>query len=285
MRVMTLVAVGLAFGTAAEAADRSFLWRATAGDRSVYLLGSIHFMKRDSGPPAPAVERAYRASGTVVFETDIEALDSAAFKLLEAGTLDDGTTLSDVVPAELYDQVETRLDELGMGLGTFAGMRPWMVALSLTSFELMRAGYLGSEGIDARFNARAAADGKRRLGLESVDEQVALFAGMSDDQAVEFLRYSLAELDTAIPMVDDIVTAWSNGDAAALKRLLVEGFEGHDRLFRRLVTERNRRWLPQIEALFDGDSDALVVVGSLHLVGDQGLVELLRAEGYRVDQL
>ncbi len=51
------------------------------------------------------------------------------------------------------------------------------------------------------------------------------------------------------------------------------------------MTQRNVRWLPRIEELFQGDVDAMVVVGSLHLVGEQGLIELLRAKGYEVEQL
>ena len=65
----------------------------------------------------------------------------------------------------------------------------------------------------------------------------------------------------------------------------VDGFEAHDALYDRLVTKRNLRWLPLIEELFKGDVDAMVVVGSLHLVGDQGLIELLKAKGYKVEQL
>jgi uncharacterized protein YbaP (TraB family) len=167
----------------------------------------------------------------------------------------------------------------------FDGMKPWMVALSLTSLELMRAGYLGEQGIDSNLNARAKADGKHRRSLESIEFQVSLFADLSVEESVDFLRYSLDELDTVIPLVDELVAAWESGDAARLEELLVGGFEEHPELFLRLVTDRNRRWLPQVEALLDGDTDALVVVGALHLVGENGLVEMLREAGYELGQL
>jgi hypothetical protein len=287
-RLAVLLFAVLAAGVAPAVADdapRSFLWLAERDGRTIHLLGSIHFMKADAAPLAPAIEEAYRRSGLVVFETDIEGLDRAAVALLAAGTLGDGASLAGAIPADLYTEVAARAAKLGMGAGAFDRMKPWMVALTVTSLELMRAGYLGSAGIDAELSARAVADGKPRRGLETTDEQVALFAGLTDEEGVEFLRYSLDELDAAIPLVDELVEAWRAGDVETLEGLLVEGFEGHPELFDRMVVARNRRWLPVVEELLDGDTDALVVVGALHLVGEQGLVELLRAAGCTVVQL
>jgi uncharacterized protein YbaP (TraB family) len=280
-----LVTLASIAGAAEEKREKSFLWRVSSGDRTVCLLGSIHFMKADAYPLSRAIEDAFDGSGTVVFETDIEAMGRAAVSMVAAGTLDGDTTLKDVLSKELYDEVSRRLDDLGMGVDSFAKTRPWMAAMGLTSFELMRAGYLGSEGIDSYFSSRAKASGKSQMGLESIEYQVSLFAGMSAEESVDFLRYTLADLDTMIPLVDEIVAAWKIGDAARIEDLLVDGFRDHEALFDRLVTQRNLRWLPQIEELFRGDADAMVVVGSLHMVGEQGLIELLKARGYEVEQL
>lgn len=283
--LLVMVTAVPALSASGDAEDSSFLWRVSSGDRSVYLLGSIHFMKEDAYPLGTSIERAFDRAGMVVFETDVDELGGAAVSLLSAGTLEGDATLADVVPAELYDEVSRRLEDLGMGIGGYSKMKPWMVALSMTSFELMRADYLGSQGIDAYFSSRAKADGKPQRGLESIEFQVSLFAEMSEEESASFLHYTLTELDTMIPLVDELVAAWKIGDSAKIEALLVDGFEGHEALFDRLVTERNLRWLPLIEELFQGDVDAMVVVGALHLVGDQGLIELLKAKGYRVEQL
>lgn len=280
-----LLTVTSTMGGVAHAEEKSFLWRATSGHRSVYLLGSIHFMKEDAYPLDSSIEHAFDSTGRVVFETDIDQMGKAAVSMLAAGTLEGDATLAEMVPKKTYDKVAQRLEDLGMGIGGFAKMKPWMVALSLTSFELMRADYLGSEGIDAYFSSRAKTAGKPQQGLESIDYQIALFADMSAEESVEFLQLTLIELDTMIPLVDEIVVAWKIGDAGRLEELLVDGFDGHDELYERLVTQRNLRWLPKIEELFRGDVDAMVVVGSLHLVGEQGLVELLKSRGYEVEQL
>lgn len=282
---IALITVASAVSAAEKAGDESFLWRVSSGDRTISLLGSIHYMKADAYPLSPAIEGAFKDAGIVVFETDIDQMGRAAVLMLAAGTLSGDETLKDVVPKELYQEVVQRLDDLEMGTGAFKKMKPWMVAMALTSYELMRAGYLGSEGIDSYFSSRAKDSGKPQRGLETIEFQTSLFVDMSAEESVEFLQYTLTDLDTMIPLVDEIVVAWKRGDSARIEDLLVDGFSDHEALFDRLVTERNLRWLPQIEELFRGDVDAMVVVGSLHLVGEQGLIELLRAKGYVVEQL
>lgn len=272
-------------GQGAQPAEKSFLWRVSEGHATVHLLGSIHYMKKDAYPLSQAVEDAFGASEVVVFETDIEALNEAAVSLLAAGTLSGDLSLADTVSEELYAGVTRRLDDLGMNIAGFRKMKPWMVALSLTSFELMRGGYLGSDGIDSTFSTRAKADGKAREGLESTEFQVSLFAELSPKESTEFLEYTLDELDAVVPEVDEIVAAWRLGDTKRIEELLADGLKEHPRLFERLVSERNHRWLPAIEMLLRGERDAMVIVGALHLVGEQGLIELLKAKGYEVEQL
>lgn len=267
-----------------ETAERSFLWSATRGERTVHLLGSIHFMKPDAYPLSDAIEVAYDRSGLLVFETDIREMNRASVAMLAAGTLDDQATLAEVISPDLHRELSKRLEAQGMDAAIFERMTPWMVALGLTSFELMRGGYLGSEGIDVHFSARAAADGKGQRGLESIEDQISLFTDLTAEESEEFLDYTLMELETVIPLVDEIFAAWGVGDALALEKLLSEGFEDHPELYRRMVVDRNLKWMPLVEGLFGGSVDAMVVVGSLHLVGEHGLVELLKAKSYEVEQ-
>lgn len=287
--VMTMAAILLAGfagdAVAEEATERSFLWRAIQAQRTVYFLGSIHFMKSDAYPLDPTIESAYASSDLLVFETDIDGLAGAATSLMTAGTLEGKTTLADVISEDLYADVTGRLEGLGMSIDGFKKTRPWMLALSLTSIELMQAGYLGSEGIDAHFSSRARGDGKDLQGLESIEYQVSLFAGLSDEDGAQFLRYTLSDLDSMIPFVDDLVSAWKKGDSDRIEELLVEGFEDYGALFDRFVIQRNLQWMTAIEELFRGETDAMVVVGALHLVGGQGLIELLREKGYEVEQM
>lgn len=270
---------------AEERSDRSFLWRVESPTTTVYLLGSVHLMKEDAYPLNPAIEKAYDDARVLVFEVDLDQLTAAALQLLAAGTLPDGKRLRDTLSRETWDLVDSRLADLGMDAAGVQGMRPWLLAVSITTAELARAGYGGAAGVDLHFFERARAEGKPTVELESIDDQVSLFANLSPDEDEAFLRYTIEELDTIIPVVDELVAAWRTGDVTAAESLLTEAYTEFPDLFRRLVSDRNRNWLPQIEQLLAGDQPAMVVVGALHLVGDQGLLELLRRRGYRVEQV
>ncbi len=269
---------------AQERPQRSFLWRAQSPSTTLSLLGSVHLMKPGAYPLSPAIERAFAGARMVAFEVDLDQLNGAAFELLAQGTLPDGQTLRDVVSEDTYRLVSRRLEELGLDAGGFQRMRPWLLAVTLTTFELTRAGYAQTEGVDRHLFERARDAGKATLGLETAEYQVRLFAELGEAQDEEFLRYTLLELETVIPEVDALMEHWRSGDVAEVERLLTESYREFPDLFERLVANRNRSWLPRLEELLAGDEPAMAVVGALHLVGSDGLIEQLRRRGYRVEQ-
>jgi len=242
-------------------------------------------MKPADYPLSAPIEEAFMASQVVVFEVDLGELADAGFKLLAAGTLPPGTTLRDVVSAETHELVSSRLSEFGLEAGGFENMRPWLLATTLTAFELTRAGYSQTAGVDMHFFDRAKSAGKRIVGLETAEFQVGLFAGLDAGQDEAFLRQTLEELESVIPEVEELMGHWRAGDVVEVEQLLTEAYDEYPVLFRKIVADRNRSWLPQLEEILAGDEDGMAIVGSLHMVGDEGLVELLRRAGYTVEQL
>lgn len=268
-----------------EEAERHFLWRVDGGASPVLLLGSVHALPSAAYPLADVIEEAYRGAAVVAFETDLDGLDEAAVRLLAAGTLPQGGRLVELVGDELHREVVTRLEASGMPPGALDHSRPWFAALSLTSLELARVGFEAENGVDVHFWRRAGAEGKRRLPLETVETQLALFTSLEGEDGVAFLRSTLEDLREVEALLDEVAAAWRAGKAEEVGALLGEGMAEHPELMRRLVDDRNRAWLPQVVELTRGPEPALVIVGALHLVGDSGLVELLRAEGLTVTQL
>jgi hypothetical protein len=88
-----------------------------------------------------------------------------------------------------------------------------------------------------------------------------------------------------IPEMEELYIRWRAGDVEYVEHMMLEGFEEFPDVFTRMVGDRNRAWVPQIEELLAGDRDAMVVVGSAHLVGDEGVIELLRKKGYAIERL
>jgi hypothetical protein len=270
---------------APESADKTFMWRVQNEDTTVYLVGSVHALREDSYPLPAAMEAAFDDAQKLMFEIDLDEMAAAAFQMLVAGSLEDGRTLEEVVGPETWAACVDRIEGMGLQPGMFRTMKPWMAAVTLTAFEMSSAGYLSSAGLDTYFTERAKKAGKERLALETVDFQVKLFAELTPEQSLAFLHYTLEDLETVVPELDSIASSWRAGDVPELETRLLEGFEEFPEIFEKMVTDRNRSWLAPIEELLFGHQNAMVVVGSLHLVGDGGVVELLRKRGYTVDQL
>ncbi len=275
-----------AFALPVRAADGSvFMWKAEKNGTTVYLLGSIHALKADAYPLPDAIESAFDEADVVAFEVDLDEMNAAALQMLAVGALDDGRTLEEVVGPVTWAELVAALEQTGLNASVVRFMKPWMAALSVASLELVNAGYLPSAGLDAHLTERAKEAGKERIAFETAKLQVDFFANLTEAESLAFLRYTLADLETMIPVLDDLYRRWRVGDVSVVEGLLAKEFANFPELYRKLVTDRNHAWLPQVEALLAGDRDAMVVVGSLHLVGSEGLVELLRQRGYTVTQL
>src|SRR5262249_2449578 len=140
-------------------------------------------------------------------------------------------------------------------------------------------------GVDRYLAERASKSGKPISGLETFESQMSIFDGLSAREQESMLRETLEEMDQLQKSAERIVQAWLTGDTASLEESLLSGMRAYPDLYQRLLVARNRRWLPQIEALIKQGGNALIVVGAAHLVGKDGLIELLRQQGYTVEQL
>jgi uncharacterized protein len=284
--VMVLLWSLICCAAAHAAAPLHTFWSVKGAHNTVYLLGSVHVLKpSDSDLPAEAL-RAYQSAGALVMELDLNNLDAGqlAGSGQELESLPEGETLEHVLGASAYARFLDHAKPLGLDPVLFSHFQPWFVAVSLEQLELTRLGFQSGSGVDEQFAQRAEADHKPIVALETLDEQLGLFAHLSLDQQRRFLLYTLDDSDDAAGEVDAIVDAWRHGDTVALEHLLSESYAQFPELYRLLATERNHRWLPTLTGLLHESQDYLVVVGALHLVGKEGIVQLMRQAGYEVVQ-
>ena len=284
--VVGAVAIAAASAAAPSAQQRSFLWRATKGPGVVYLVGSVHMLTKDFYPLEPPLETAFKDSDLLVEEVDLAEMLSpnTQFSLLARGMLPSGQTLDKVVSPATMALVNARLDSLGMPLAAIMQFKPWFLAMTLMAVEWQKAGFDASLGLDKHFFDRAQTDGKTVLGLETTEYQISLFDGMAMNLQDRFLAESLKELDTEKANVHKLANAWKAGDLATLERIVLKDVKEDPQMYQRLLIDRNRNWLPRIEALFARPGHAFVVVGAAHLVGPDGLLAMLQAKGVRVTQ-
>ena len=141
------------------------------------------------------------------------------------------------------------------------------------------------DGLDTYFFGRAETDGKKVSGLESVDFQIDLFDSLSEENPNDFVMRALADLALIEEDVAALLKAWETGDIDTLGALMSKGFEGYPNLHKTFVLDRNERWLKTLSGLLKTSETHMVVVGTGHLSGKRGLLELLRQKGYTLEQL
>jgi uncharacterized protein YbaP (TraB family) len=284
----TLAALaGWLAAAAAAAPPPSFAWKVTGHGGSLYLVGSVHLLTADFYPLPPALEAAYADSDQLVEEVNIGDMlaPQAQLSLLTQGILPANQSLPDVVSAETVELVKKRAAAVGLPYAPLARMKPWFLSLTLTALEWTKAGFDENLGLDMHFYQQATADGKPVQGLETIAYQVSRFDGMSPKEQEALLTSSLEEMDDQIENITALTGAWKQGNAREVERLVLADVQSDPALYDRLLVERNRNWLPQIEALFARPGHALVVVGAAHLVGPDGLLKMLEARGYTIEQL
>jgi uncharacterized protein YbaP (TraB family) len=269
------------------AQEKSFLWKVGSDKGAIHILGSIHFLKKEHYPLKKTIDQAFAASQKVVLEIDLQSAtpEKAQRAALEKGILRDGTTLKQIVSSETYGLAERRSGELGVDFRAMGPMKPWLVALTLTALKLQKLGFDANYGVDRQLAERAKNNGKPTGGLETLEFQIGLFDQLSRRDQELMLRETLRELDLLDMGVERIVQAWVSGDVGGVEELLLAGMREYPEVHQKIIVDRNRRWLPEIERIIERGESALVVVGAAHLVGKDGVIELLKQRGYKVEQL
>jgi len=289
-RVLARQAVCLAVATLAivQAAEaKTFAWKITGKGGVVYLVGSVHVLSADFYPVDPALDAAYKDADLLVEELDLAEMadPTSQMAMLSRGMLPSATPLDKVISPETYTLVSKRITDLGLPMEPFKLLKPWTIALMLQAVEWQHAGLDPELGLDKHFYDRAQTDKKTVQGLETTEFQISRFDGMTMAQQERLLAESLKDVDAEMANMTKLVTAWRAGDVASVENIVLTEIKDDPMLYQRLLVERNKTWLPKIEALFARRGHAFVVVGAAHLVGPDGVVAMLRAKGYKVEQL
>ncbi len=270
---------------------KSAVWKVSDGDNSkqvLYLGGTIHVLSETDYPLPPVFEKAYEAAQTLVFETDIAAVEDPAFqiKMLEILTYQDGQKLSENLSEETLSQLNAFLEERGIPVANFERFTPVGLSLTLTVLELQRLGLGVTGGVDQFFSQRAQQDGKAAEGLETIEEQLGFIQSLEQADSDSIVQSTMNDAAGLNQLWAGMLDAWRTGDMESLEELALEPMErDFPQVANLLIDNRNQAWLKEIPAMMADDDIEFILVGALHMVGEQGLVKQLRNIGYTVEQL
>jgi uncharacterized protein YbaP (TraB family) len=271
----------------ADAGHPLSLWEVSGARNSVYLLGSIHLLREEDHPLPSAIYDAYDDADTLIMELDMDDIDPIEGQVLsnELGLIHDGRELRDLLGEAYYAEAEELADKAQIPLGLMANAEPWFAAMNVEIMLLMRMGFNTALGIESHLTELAAGDGKEILGFETLRQQLEFLDNLSPDAQRDMLLQALAEGADMNDLMDGMIDAWRRGDVTFMEDNLLADMQDYPELNQVIVIDRNVNWTNRIEDLLDDQQDYLIVVGTLHLVGEQGVPELLEARGHEVTQL
>ena len=267
---------------------KSFLWKVQSKTNTVYVLGSIHYLKKEMYPLDEKIEKAFDQSEILVVEADVANIRKEDIqKLMEGAFYTENDILQKHLSAETYGLVKKKLEELGASLEVANKYKPWFLGLNLVSLEALKLGFDPNYGVD-RYFLEKAAERKKILELESLEYQFKLFSALSGKDQESFLLYIVKDIKVLEQELDKLVKAWTTGDEKGIESIMTRSIKEDKRLipiYEKLVVERNRKMVSKIEEYLKEKETFFVIVGAGHLVGNQGIIKLLKGKGFLLEQL
>jgi uncharacterized protein YbaP (TraB family) len=267
------------------------LYRVTHEGKTSYLYGTIH-VGRDGVYPLDAVaSRALLDSKALVIELDIREDKAFQLALARHGRYAEGDTVQNHLTPATLQKTAQALARAGIPLSTVQHYKPWLIANLLVGAELDKNGYQRSQAVEYALLAAAQKQDKTVRELESADYQLSLFDSLDERQQEQYLLENLADLDDgdSLKKSQALIDAWRAADNTGIQAAWRSATTGDSIsagfMNRVLLGKRNPEMAANIERIMQQDQVAFVGVGLLHLVGDDGLPQLLKRRGYEVEQL
>lgn len=283
MRAIGILLLYIVVALGAQA--QTSIWEVSSGDDRILIGGTAHLLRASDFPLPPEFEHAYQASDRIYFETDLAAAGQATFarQLRAQMQLPRGVVLRDVLTTPVYARLARFAASRGIELASLASLQPAMVTLLLTMTEYERYGF--GAGVEGFFLRRTVADKKPTGFLETPAEQLTALGALTRIDPDRLIAYTLDDLAQLESFTDDMVKHWRAGSLYALDDLYIEEMRaGFPAVYQTLVDDRNRNWLPKLQAMFGNETAEFVLVGALHLTGSNNVLQLLGEAGFTISR-
>ena len=269
--------------------QKHFLWKASSNGNTIHLFGSVHFGSNEMYPLPDIVNQAFDQSDALVVELNTNQVNKQEMALImsQSGTYPEGDTIQNHISPETWEKLSNMAKSQNLDLQQIQQQKPWMISLSLAILAVQKSGFSPEFGIDQYFIT--GAEGRKPiLELETLQQQLNLFNAFSAIEENRFLKETLDQLEQATSFFRSMLEAWQTGDTMRLQELTqseIDSDPAAKMLYDAIFVKRNHAMADKIVKLSQSGENYFVVVGAGHLVGAEGIVELLRAKGFEIRQL
>jgi uncharacterized protein YbaP (TraB family) len=271
-----------------DSGSHPLLYKVTKDTSAVYLFGSIHFGNEHFYPLHEKIEQAFEKSKSLIVEvnTEDDSFNTQSQAFAKEMMLPDGKTLKNMLSAPLYKKLEQAINGYGLTIDKFNKMQPWVIAISLSAFQLQSAGYVADYGIDKYFINKAQKNKKNIISLETITQQMNLLQSFNEE---DFLAYTILESSTNKARMHKLSQNWLCGKEEELIADVLKDYSSdivkYKELHDNMITKRNITMTSGVESYLKKGGAYFLVVGTAHIVGKGGIVDLLKNKGYKVEKL
>ena len=262
------------------------VWKVSKGNFHIYIGGTIHVLDEQDYPLPAEFEQAYELAEKLVFEVDIAQVNTLEFQqmLLQKALYRDGSTLASHLQPATFNQLQEFMIQRRIPLENMLSFKVGMLLTILTVNELQRNGIQGI-GVDQYFNLKAREDKKPIAALETIEQQIDFLTSLGEGEEDQIVLQTIEELENFGEDFSTLKSAWRSGDMPALIEVGLQDFLAFPRAYESMLVNRNRAWIPGIEAMLEDEQVEYVLLGVLHLVGNDSVLAMLKARGYHVEKL
>lgn len=264
----------------------SSVWRVQKGDDVLYIGGTVHMLKKSDYPLPKEYDRAFEDAHRLYFETNLQDTNKPSFQkaLVSKMLLKDGKKLSTTLSKETYKKLQKYARFYSINLRDYEKFKVSAIIVTLTMAEFQRIG-VNALGVDKYYELKGLNSGKSFGELESIDEHLNFLASIGEGNEDKLVDKSLDEFKKLRAFVDEMTEAWRSGDEEKLYNLFSKDMKiEYPKIYDSIIVQRNNNWLPKIKAMFGNSEREFVLVGVGHLLGEEGLIEQLKKDGFRVEK-
>lgn len=268
-------------------AHAASVYKVSKDGNSLFLAGTIHILTAQDYPLPEPYEVAFAEADKLIFETDLAAMNSVEFQqqVVPVMAQPPGRTLNHMLSEQTQQALQQFLDARGIQQNQIQPLTPAGATLVLTMVEYQIKGFT-QEGVDQFYFGKATDAGKPVGWLESVESQVALLDSLNALDPNNLIEYTLNDLSKGDETIQALHSAWRDGDIEGLEQAgLIEWKQDYPGVYADFMTKRNNAWYPQIVDMINTEEVEYILVGALHLAGEDGLLHMLKQDGYIIEKL
>lgn len=268
--------------------DGPAMWKVTDQDSTLYLFGTVHLMQPDINWQKRDMLAAFDDVGTVFFETPDDEKSALQTSILQRqyGVYTNGERLSDHLDGINLNRLTAAAYNAEVPLARLENFKPWLAADILTVAGADIAGLRYANSADAQMRTKAQKADKSIRALDTVNTYFEAVAKQPNWVQMQALEETLKNFNTLISDTKTVNAAWLIGNTERLEtEVLIPAAKSSPELYAALFTTRNKKWVKTLDGFMKGDTNAMVVVGIGHLLGDGGLPTRFEDLGFTVERV